>query len=48
MSSLNKGKGGKIIGMDDIVLKIFRNGVITIIYWLLRIFNRCMKLVGTK
>ena len=40
MGALKKIKGGKAAGMDGIVLKMLKDGGISIIDWLLRIFNR--------
>ena len=42
MGALKKIKGSKAAGMDDIVVKMFKNGGISIIAWLLRIFDKCM------
>ena len=36
-------KGGKPAGMDYIVVEMLKSGGISIIDWLLRIFNRYMK-----
>ena len=43
MGALKKIKGGKADGMDDIVVEMLKNGGISIIVWLLRIFNKCME-----
>ena len=42
MGALKKIKGSKAAGMDDIVVKMFKNGGISIIAWLLRIFDKYM------
>ena len=36
-------KGGKAVGMDGIVVKVLKNGSISIVDWLLKIFNKCME-----
>ena len=36
-------KGGKAAGIDGIVVEMLKNGGISIINWLLRIFNKCME-----
>ena len=41
--ALKKMKGGKAAGMDGIVVEMLKNGGITIIDWLLRIFNKYME-----
>ena len=43
MDALKKMKGGKAAGMDGIVVEMFKNEGISIIDWLLRIFNNCME-----
>ena len=42
MGALKKMKDSKAAGMDGIVVKMLKNGGISIIVWLLRIFNKCM------
>ena len=41
--ALKKIKGGKVAGIDSTVVEVLKNGGISIIYWLLRIFSRCME-----
>ena len=43
MVTLKNMKGGKAVGMDGIVVEMLKNGGISIIDWLLRIFNKCME-----
>ena len=43
MGALKKMKGGKASGMDGIVIEMLKNGGISIIDWLLTIFNNCME-----
>ena len=43
MGALKKMKGGKAAGMDGIVVEMLKKGGISIIDWLLRIFNKCME-----
>ena len=43
MGALKKMKGGKAAGIDGIVIEMWKSGSISIIDWLLRIFNRCME-----
>ena len=43
MSALKKMKDGKAAGMDGIIVGMLKNGGISIIDWLLRIFNKCME-----
>ena len=42
MGALKKMKGGKAAGMDGIVVEMLKNGGISIIDWLLKMFNRCI------
>ena len=42
MSALKKVKDDKEAGMGGIVVEMLKNGGISIIDWLLRIFNRFM------
>ena len=43
MVALKRMKGGKAAGMDGIVAEMLKNVGISIIDWLLRIFNKCME-----
>ena len=43
ISSLKKMERGKAAGMDGIAVEMLKNGGISIIDWLLRIFNKCME-----
>ena len=43
MGALKKMKHGKAGGMDGIVVEMLKNRDISIIDWLMRIFNRCME-----
>ena len=42
-SALKKMKGGKAVGLDSIVVQIFKSGGISIINWLESKFNRCIR-----
>ena len=35
--------GSKTAVLDDILVEMLTSSVIKVIYWLMRIFNRCMK-----
>ena len=43
MGVVKKMKGCKAVGMNGIVVEMLKNRGISITYWLLRIFNRCME-----
>ena len=43
MGTLKKMRSSKKPGLDGIMVKILKNGGISIIDWLLRIINRCME-----
>ena len=43
MVALKMMKGGKAAGRDGIVVEMLKNGGISLIDWLLRIFNNCME-----
>ena len=43
IDALKNMKGGKAAGMDSIVVKMLKNGGVSIIDWLLRIFNGCIE-----
>ena len=43
MGALKKITGGKVAGMDGIVVEMLNKGGISIIDWLLKIFNICME-----
>ena len=43
MVALKMMKGGKAAGMNSTVVEMLKNGGISIIDWLLKIFNRCME-----
>ena len=43
MGAIKKMKCGKAAGMEDIVVKMLKNGGISITDWLVRIFNRCIE-----
>ena len=43
IDALKKVKSGKAAGMDGIVVEMLKNGGISIIDRLLRIFNKCME-----
>ena len=45
MGALKKIKGGKAAGMDGIVVEMLKKGGISIIDYLMRIFNKCIELV---
>ena len=42
MGALKKIKAVKTVGINGIVIEMLKGGDISIIDWLLRIFNRCM------
>ena len=43
MGSLKMMKGCKAAGVDGIVIEMLKNGGISIMDWLLRIFNKCIE-----
>ena len=43
MTALKMIIGGKAAGVDSIFVGMSESGSISTIYWLLRIFNRCME-----
>ena len=42
MGAIKKNKSAKAAGMDDIVVEMLKIEGISIIDWLMRIFNKCM------
>ena len=44
MYVLKMMKGGKAAGMNNIMVERLKNGVVCIIEWLMKIFNKCMEI----
>ena len=42
--ALNETKGGKAPGMDGVRVEMLKEGVVTILEWLVRLFNICFML----
>ena len=42
--ALNEMKGGKVPGMDGVRVKMLKEGCVTVLEWLMRVFNICFML----
>ena len=42
--ALNETKGGKAPGMDGVTVEMLKEGGVTILKWLVRVFNICFML----